>query len=96
MAAIRNPADNPINNLFANLFVLPQLFKLLLGYLPANKGEWDSILTEKRKAYEQFVTDFILSEKANTQTNDHVSRGYADRISGLSPNSFVSPNLPSH
>ncbi|XP_074600098.1 TBC1 domain family member 13 [Brevipalpus obovatus] len=45
-------------------------WKILLGYLPSNKNEWNLKLTSQRKAYESFVMDFIINE-TDYQNGDH-------------------------
>ena len=40
------------------------LWRMLLGYLPPNRGKWESLLKQNRKNYQEFVHEFIL-KKAN-------------------------------
>ena len=48
--------------------------KILLGYLSQDINEWDNLLNEKRKLYQQFVSELIVSDNSNVQSpDDHVS-----------------------
>ncbi|EIE25999.1 RabGAP/TBC protein [Coccomyxa subellipsoidea C-169] len=38
-------------------------WKLLLGYLPPDRGEWESVLRQKRAAYQQFREELIIDPK---------------------------------
>ncbi|RWS08479.1 hypothetical protein B4U80_14729, partial [Leptotrombidium deliense] len=49
------------------------IWKILLGYVSADKNEWESTLAEKRQLYRQFVTELILDDTSRTQDDDHVS-----------------------
>jgi len=45
-----------------------------LGYLSQDINEWDNLLNEKRKLYQQFVSELIVSDNSNVQSpDDHVS-----------------------
>lgn len=39
------------------------LWKLLLGYLPSNRGKWNSTLSQNRKNYAEFVHEFVKTKK---------------------------------
>lgn len=48
-------------------------WKLLLGYLPAKKAEWNSVLQTNRKLYERFIDEIVIppGEQNLTTCADH-------------------------
>ena len=49
------------------------VWKLLLGYLPSNRDDWDKYLSEKRQLYRDFVSDYMIEDnKLDSANNDHV------------------------
>ncbi|XP_054920859.1 TBC1 domain family member 13 isoform X7 [Dermacentor andersoni] len=53
----------------------PLCWRLLLGFLPADRSEWPAILAKQRSLYEQFVDDMIVSNQEGgtspTEPDDH-------------------------
>jgi len=45
-------------------------WKILLGYLPKDRQEWNSCLQEKRNLYQEFVRDLIIEDGKFTQAHD--------------------------
>ncbi|XP_054156693.1 TBC1 domain family member 13-like [Oppia nitens] len=46
------------------------VWKILLGYLPSDRSQWTSHLAEKRKLYNQFVSELIISDDNNVKSPD--------------------------
>ncbi|ORX93333.1 RabGAP/TBC [Basidiobolus meristosporus CBS 931.73] len=63
--------------------IRPTCWKLLLGYLPPDKTQWGSILTENRVCYYNFVKDLIV----NPGEEDSVSPTGSDHPLNNAPDS---------
>lgn len=46
-------------------------WKLLLGYIGTDREQWSETLTQKRKLYENFINELILTDPLQHQTDDH-------------------------
>ncbi|XP_071736350.1 uncharacterized protein [Rutidosis leptorrhynchoides] len=58
------------------------VWKLLLGYLPTDKGLWSSELVKKRSQYKRFKKDLLINPSEITRKlEDSASAKYGDHIS---------------
>lgn len=48
------------------------MWKILLGYLPPRKEDWDSVLEKQRKIYSEFVSDFIMDTHKQTEEEEQL------------------------
>eukprot|EP00667_Euglena_gracilis_P013525 EG_transcript_13956 len=44
---------------------------VLLGYLPADRSQWDATLRQKRELYRAYTAEFIVDPKTQTNEDDH-------------------------
>ncbi|KAH9415688.1 TBC1 domain family member 13 [Dermatophagoides pteronyssinus] len=46
------------------------VWKILLGYLPINRNEWNNCLQQKRQLYQEFIRDLIIENSSIGQSQD--------------------------
>lgn len=64
------------------------LWKMLLGYLPPNRGKWDSTLKQNRKNYQDFVKEFVKTKSTKHEEQDHKQQKEEEKNAKSSTKSF--------